>query len=307
MLSFLPATIIGIISFVLYIINTIIWLIPIVIFSLLKALVPFPLWRKFFSRLLDQMASNWVAVNTQIQRVFTKTKINVTGLDTLTMTEWYLVISNHQTWVDILVLQRVLHNKIPFLKFFLKKELIYVPLLGVAWWALDFPFMKRYSQAFLKKNPRLKGEDLRATRKACAKFKYKPVSVMNFIEGTRFTYQKHQQQQPPYSQLLKPKAGGIAFVLDAMGEHLNKIVNVTIYYPEGTPSFKDFVSGKVNQIEVVIETMAIEEKLKGDYFNDRATKIHFQKWVNQIWQDKELKLIELKNATGRSISSHKRP
>ncbi|MCJ8319421.1 MAG: acyltransferase [Colwellia sp.] len=294
MFSFLPATIIGKISFILYIVNTIIWLIPIVIFSLLKALSPFRLWRKVFSMLLDQMASNWVAVNTQLQKAFTKTEISVTGLDQLSMKEWYIVISNHQTWVDILVLQRVLHNKIPFLKFFLKKELIYVPLLGLAWWALDFPFMKRYSQAFLKKNPHLKGEDLKTTRKACAKFKYKPVSVMNFIEGSRFTDEKHQQQQSPYPRLLKPKAGGIAFVLDAMGEHLNKIVNVTIYYPEGIPSFNDFISGKVNKVDVIIETMAIDKKLKGDYFNDRATKIHFQKWVNQLWQDKQETLIELK-------------
>jgi 1-acyl-sn-glycerol-3-phosphate acyltransferase len=301
MLSFLPATIIGQLSFVLYVVNTIIWLIPIVIFSLLKALIPFRLWRKVFSVLLDQMASNWVAINTQLQKAFTQTEIKVTGLDNLSIKEWYLVISNHQTWVDILVLQRVLHNQIPFLKFFLKKELIYVPLLGVAWWALDFPFMKRYSQAFLRKKPHLKGKDLITTRKACAKFKYKPVSVMNFIEGTRFTRDKHLQQQSPYSQLLKPKAGGIAFVLDAMGEHLNKIVNVTIYYPEGIPNFNDFISGKVKRIEVVIETMPIEKKLKGDYFNDRATKIHFQKWVNQLWQNKEIKLVELKK-NNRSIN-----
>ena len=294
MLSFLPAMIIGQLSFVLYVVNTIIWLIPIVIFSLLKALIPFRLWRKVFSVLLDQMASNWVAINTQLQKAFTQTEIKVTGLDNLSIKEWYLVISNHQTWVDILVLQRVLHNQIPFLKFFLKKELIYVPLLGVAWWALDFPFMKRYSQAFLRKKPHLKGKDLITTRKACAKFKYKPVSVMNFIEGTRFTDDKHLQQQSPYSQLLKPKAGGIAFVLDAMGEHLNKIVNVTIYYPVGIPNFNDFISGKVKRIEVMIETMPIEKKLKGDYFNDRATKIHFQKWVNQLWQNKEIKLVELK-------------
>ncbi len=294
MFSFLPASIIGKISFVLYVFNTIVWLIPIVIFSLLKALIPLRLWRKTFSILLDLMASNWVAVNTLLQKAFTKTQIKVSGLDKLSMKEWYLVISNHQTWVDILVLQRVLHNKIPFLKFFLKKELIYVPLLGLAWWALDFPFMKRYSQSFLRKNPHLKGEDLKTTRKACAKFKYKPVSVMNFIEGTRFTKDKHQQQQSPYPHLLKPKAGGIAFVLDAMGEHLNKIVNVTIYYPEGIPSYNDFISGKVNQVEVVIETMAIEENLKGDYFNDRATKIYVQKWVNQLWQDKEQTLIGLK-------------
>ncbi|MFB1015045.1 MAG: acyltransferase [Alteromonadaceae bacterium] len=300
MLSFLPAIMIGLISFVFYAVNTIVWLLPIALFSLFKALIPFRLCQKVLSKLLDQMANNWVAVNTQIQKTFTKTKINVTGLDELSLAEWYLVISNHQTWVDILVLQRILHNKIPFLKFFLKKELIYVPFLGLAWWALDFPFMKRYSQAFLKKNPSLKGEDLKTTRKACAKFKYKPVSVMNFIEGTRFTDEKHNKQQSPYSQLLKPKAGGIAFVLDAMGEHLNKIVNVTIYYPEGIPSFSDFILGKVNQIEVNVETMVIKENLKGDYFNDRATKIHFQKWVNQIWRDKELKLVELQKKSSIS-------
>ena len=287
MFSFLPAALTGKISFVLYVLNTLLWLIPIIIFSLLKAIIPLTFSRKLFSILLDQMASNWVAVNTWNQKIFTRTQINVTGLEQLSLSQWYLVISNHQSWVDILVLQRILHNKIPFLKFFLKKELIYVPLLGIAWWALDFPFMKRHSQAFLKKNPHLKGEDLKTTRKSCAKFKYKPVSVMNFIEGTRFTQAKHDKQQPPYTHLLKPKAGGVAFVLDAMGEYLTTVVNVTIYYPEGIPSFNEFISGKVKNIDVVIETMAIDENLKGDYFNDRATKIQYQKWVNQLWQNKE--------------------
>lgn len=295
MFSFLPSVIIGKISFVFYVLNTIIWLVPIVVFSFFKAIIPLNFSRKIFSILLDNMASNWVAVNTFTQRLFTNTKINVTGLDDLSMDEWYLVISNHQSWVDILVLQRILNNKIPFLKFFLKKELIYVPLLGIAWWALDFPFMKRHSQAFLKKNPHLKGDDLRTTRKSCEKFKYKPVSVMNFIEGTRFTQEKHDKQQSPYDELLKPKAGGIAFVLDAMGDYLNAVVNVTIYYPEGIPSFGDFISGKVNTIEVTIETMPISEDLKGDYFNDRATKINFQKWVNQLWADKALTMQTLKS------------
>jgi len=293
MLSFLPTRVINYISFALYVLNTLFWLAPIVIFSFFKALIPFNFSRKFFSILLDKMASNWVLVNTGIQKLFTQTTFTVTGLESLSMDEWYLVLSNHQSWVDILVLQRVLHNQIPFLKFFLKKELIYVPLLGIAWWALDFPFMKRYSQTFLRKNPHLKGQDLATTRKACGKFKYKPVSIMNFIEGTRFTQQKHDKQQSPYDHLLKPKAGGIAFVLDAMGEHLTTIVNVTIYYPDGIPSFKDFISNKVRMVEVIIETMPIEDTLKGDYFTDRTTKINFQKWVNQLWLKKEEKLATI--------------
>ena len=245
MFSFLPSPIIGAISFFLYLFNTLFWLVPLVIFSFLKAIIPIDPSQKLFSYLVDGMASNWIATNTLIQKLLTKTKFQVDGLDDLTMNDWYLVISNHQSWVDILVLQRLLHGKIPFLKFFLKKELIYVPFMGIAWWALDFPFMKRYSKDFLKKNPHLKGKDIETTRKACEKFKHKPVSVMNFLEGTRFTPQKHNKQQSKFQYLLKPKAGGIAFVLDAMGDHLTKIVNVTIYYPDGIPTFFDFISGRV--------------------------------------------------------------
>lgn len=287
MLNFLPSWIIGFISFSFYFLNTIFWLLPIILFSFLKAIIPLTFSRKIFSYLLDQMASNWVAVNTFNQKLFCKTNINVNGLSKLNMKEWYLVLCNHQSWVDILVLQRVLHGKIPFLKFFLKKELIYVPFLGIAWWALDFPFMKRHSQAFLKKNPHLKGEDIKTTKKSCEKFKYKPVSVMSFIEGTRFTPEKHRKQNSPYQHLLKPKAGGIGFVLDAMGEHLTKAVNITIYYPDGIPSFSDFVCGKVQDVRVHIETTDIDPELKGDYFNDRAFKISFQKHVNQMWEEKD--------------------
>ncbi|NQZ81142.1 MAG: acyltransferase [Colwellia sp.] len=293
MLRFLPHTMIGFLSFIIYILNTVFWLIPIIIFSFLKAIIPLSFSQKIFSYLLDQMASNWVACNTLNQKLFFKIEINVTGLEQLNMREWYLVLANHQSWVDIVVLQRVLHNKIPFLKFFLKKELLYVPILGMAWWALDFPFMKRHSQAFLKKNPHLKGDDIKTTRKACEKFKHKPVSIMSFIEGTRFSQAKHDRQKSPFQYLLKPKAGGIGFVLDAMGEHLNKIVNITIYYPDQIPSFPDFICGRVKQVRVHIEVLEIDQSLKGDYFNDRPFKINFQKRVNQIWQEKDVTLTML--------------
>jgi 1-acyl-sn-glycerol-3-phosphate acyltransferase len=160
MLNFLPRLLIHILSLTIYTVNTIFWLIPIIVFSFCKAIIPLKFSQTIFSYLLDQMASNWVGVNTLIQKLFNKTQIEVTGLDQLTMKEWYLVICNHQSWVDIVILQRIMHGKIPFLKFFLKKELILVPFLGLAWWALDFPFMKRYSQSFIKKNPHLKGKDV---------------------------------------------------------------------------------------------------------------------------------------------------
>ncbi|MCW8831877.1 MAG: acyltransferase, partial [Colwellia sp.] len=254
MFNFLPSPIIALLSFSFYAVNTIFWVIPILVFSLLKALIPIAFSQKIFSYLLDLMASNWVAVNTLNQKMFTNMTLKITGLEELNEKDWYLVLANHQSWVDIIVLQRALHGEIPFLKFFLKKELLYVPILGLAWWALDFPFMQRYTQSFLKKNPHLRGKDLETTRKACAKFKHKPVSVMSFIEGTRFTQAKHDMQKSPFKHLLKPKAGGIAFVLDALGEHLTTLVDVTIYYPEGIPTFADFLSGRIKSVHIEIHT-----------------------------------------------------
>lgn len=295
MLNFLPSLLIHILSLTLYTINTLFWLLPIIVFSFCKAVIPLQFSQKVFSYLLDQMASNWVGINTFIQKLFNRTEINVTGLEQLTMKEWYLVVCNHQSWVDIVIVQRIMHGKIPFLKFFLKKELIYVPFLGLAWWALDFPFMKRYSQSFVKKNPHLKGKDVETTRKACAKFKHKPVSIMNFIEGTRFTDEKHSKQNSPFQHLLKPKAGGIGFVLEAMGGNLHKIVNITIHYPEGIPSFSDYLAGRIKQVNVNVEVSAISDEIVGDYAGDRPFKIQFQKWVNQLWHDKDQKLIEYHN------------
>ena len=293
MLNFLPGPVIGFLSLILYVLNTILWVLPILLFSLLKAIFPFSGAQKLLSYLLDAMASNWIAFNTIIQKLFTKLDIKTEGLNGLSKQDWYLVLANHQSWVDILVLQRVLHGKVPFLKFFLKMELIYIPILGLAWWALDFPFMKRYSQEFLRKNPHLRGKDLETTRKACGKFKYKPVSVMSFIEGTRITPEKYAKQKSPFKHLLKPKAGGIAFVLDAMGEHLTTIIDVTIYYPDGVPSMGDFLCGRANNAYVEIVTTDIKSELSGDYFNDRNYKIYFQKWLTNYWHEKDARLEKI--------------
>lgn len=304
MLNFLPASLIALLSFSFYALNTIFWVIPIVVFSLFKALIPFSFSQKIFSYLLDLMASNWVAINTFNQKLFTKMELQTTGLDKLNKKDWYLVLANHQSWVDIVVLQRVLHGEIPFLKFFLKKELIYVPILGLAWWALDFPFMKRYSQSFLKKNPQLRGKDLATTRKACEKFKHKPVSIMSFIEGTRFTQAKHDKQKSPYNHMLKPKAGGVAFVLDAMGEYLTTIVDVTVYYPDGIPSFGDFLMGRIKKVHIEIHTREIDSELSGNYMNDRTHKIAFQKWLTQFWHDKDARLETMRQNSIQSANKH---
>ena len=284
----------GSLSFTGYVINTLFWVVPIVCLSFLK-LLPIPIWQKGISYLLDGCASNWISVNTFNQTLFTSTNWQVAGLEDVSVKDWYLVVANHQSWVDILVLQRLLNRRVPFLKFFLKKELIWVPVLGLAWWALDFPFMRRYSKQFLLKNPHLKGKDLAATRKACEKFQFKPVRIMNFVEGTRWTQDKHQKQNSSFEHLLTPKAGGIAFVLGAMGNQLHKLLDVTIHYPQGIPTFWDFICGKVKDIQVNVRILPIDNLVGTDYFDNPEQKQQFQQWLNQLWQNKDHTLKQLHN------------
>ncbi|MDX1678447.1 acyltransferase [Arsukibacterium sp.] len=291
MLSFLPKPLVGVLSLLLYFFNTLFWFVPVMLLAVLK-LPPVKRWQSWMTYLLDACAVAWISVNNFTTALFTRIRWNVQGLEQLSRKDWYLILANHQSWADILVLQNIFNRKIPFIKFFLKKELIYVPLLGICWWALDFPFMKRYSKSFLLKNPHLQGKDIETTRRACQKFQFKPSTIMNFVEGTRFTRQKHQQQQSPFNRLLKPKAGGVAFVLGAMGNQLHKILDVTIYYPQGIPSFWDYISGKVRDITVNIKVLPISSDLIGDY-NDPVYRQHFQQWVNQLWQQKDQELAAL--------------
>lgn len=287
MLHSLPSPVTGAISMILYFVNTIFWCTFLFFMALLKFVIPLKPWRKLCDVILIYISTSWIFCNNLNQNLTQKTRWNVSGLEPLKMDEWYLVLSNHQSWVDILVLQRIFHRKIPFLKFFLKKELIWVPVLGLAWWALDFPFMQRYSQHFLEKNPHLKGKDLESTKVACEKFKTTPISVMNFPEGTRFTKRKHDKQESPYANLLKPKAGGVGFVLGAMGDVLSKIVDVTIVYPKGVKTYWEFACGQVEEVKVEINIIPISEDMKGNYMDDEAFRNRFQEWINDYWSKKD--------------------
>lgn len=294
MFNFLPPLIKGLLSISLYLINTIIITIPLIIASLFKFIIPNQAFIIFIDKVLIWMATFWIEVNSINTKLFCSIEWDIRGLENLEPKEWYLVISNHQSWVDILVLQTVLNKKIPMLKFFLKKELIWIPFLGLAWWALDFPFMSRYSKKKLAQKPHLKGKDLASTKKACGKFKHTPVSIINFVEGTRFTPDKKKRQNNAFTHLLTPKAGGIAFVLNSMGDYLHTLIDITIVYPDGIPTFWDFTRGRVHKIIVDFDVLPITDSIKGDYFNNSADKKNFYIWLNDLWQKKDKKIKDIK-------------
>jgi 1-acyl-sn-glycerol-3-phosphate acyltransferase len=276
--------------------NTLTLTVCMIPFALAKLVLPSgSLARRIADRILNALADGWVRINGLWIALMQKIRWDVEGTDTLRKRGWYLVSSNHQSWVDILVLQKIFQDRIPFLKFFLKQELIYVPVIGLAWWALDFPFMRRGKGA---KSGR---SDLAATRKACERFKTLPTSVMNFLEGTRLTAAKHSAQRSPYKNLLKPKIGGLSMALATMGEQFDSLLDVTILYPRGVPTFWDILSGGVGEIRVRVREIAIPRDLiDGDYERDAAFRARVQAWVHTMWQEKDELLEELKREASQS-------
>lgn len=287
MLNFLPGPVKGVMALFLLTLNTVFWVTLLLAVSVLRIALPLRPWYRLTSKVSVIIANNWISCNNMTMRLMHKIEWDVEYNGELSMNQWYLVVSNHQSWTDIVVLQKVFLNRIPFLKFFLKKELIWVPLLGLAWWSLEFPFMKRYPRRLVERKPHLKGKDIEITRKACEKYKTMPVSVMNFMEGTRFTPEKHCKQKSPFVNLLKPKAGGISLVMDSMGDMLERIADVTIYYPDGPDSFWGLLCGRVEKIVVRVNVIPVIDQLRGDYENDELFVRRFREWLNEFWQKKD--------------------
>jgi len=298
MLNFLPSFVLGAVAGFLLAVNVLFWVAILFMFSIPKILVPWPPLLRAINRILHWIGENWIAGNIGWMRLTQKTQWDVQGLEGLNYNGWYLVVSNHQSWVDILVMQYLLNRRIPLLKFFIKRELIKVPLMGFAWWALDYPFLYRHSSEYLKEHPEQKGKDYEATRKACEKFGIVPTSVMNFLEGTRFTKEKHDRQKSEYEFLLRPKSGGLALALDVLGEKFHSMLDITIVYPDGIPGFGDFLCGKVKRITVRMKTIEIPKKfLHGDYEGDPVFRDDMHKWVQQLWLDKDKQIQTLTKKT----------
>lgn len=278
----------GIFTVILLALNTLLTFIPVLFVGVIK-LIPNTQNKNRCNRILSSLCSYWIDFNAFFIQYTCNIKWDIKSDVNFDKNQWYLVISNHQSWLDIVVLQKMLHKKIPELKFFVKDQLKWVPVLGFTWWIFDHPFMKRYSKEYLIKNPQKKGLDLLATKKSCEKFKNMPVAIMNFIEGTRLTKEKHAKQSSPYQHLLKPKAGGAAYVLHSLGDKIHSLLDVTITYPEPDSSLWDYVCGRIKTIRIYTREIKIpKEFLAMNYFDDPETKVKFQHWLNEKWAEKDL-------------------
>ena len=207
----------------------------------------------------------------------------------------YLLVSNHQSWVDTSIVQYISEKRLPLTRFFTKFELIYIPIVGQAFYFLDFPMMRRHSKKAVAKNPALKGKDIKEAKRACALLKDKPFTLLNYLEGTRFTKDKHDKQNSPYIHLLKPRAGGLSLAISALGEDIDGILDMTIVYPDGVPTYGDLWKGNIKRLGVDVRYIEIPDDLfagikAGGYENNEAIKAQMFDWVEHIWQQKDQRI-----------------
>jgi len=285
----------GATTLLLLLLNTLTLIGPMMLIALCKVVLPGKAVKAACSRGVMWVAETWAEICKAIFALMTPTRWDIRGDQNLRSDTSYLVVCNHQSWVDIAALVQTFNRKTPYFKFFLKKELIWVPFLGLAFWALDYPFMKRYSKELLEKRPELKGKDLEITKAACEKFADMPVTVVNFLEGTRCTPEKQARQQSPYKHLLRPKAGGVAFVMAALGDDLDALLDVTIAYPQGKPpGFWALLSGQLDRVIIDVRTHNLDPALwAGDYQEDPAFRASVQRWVSDLWEQKDARIERL--------------
>lgn len=246
-----------------------------------------------------KIANHWInSNNAVIDMILPKKDWRISLPDDVYPDGKYLLVSNHQSWVDTSIVQYISQDRLPLTRFFTKFELIYIPIVGQTFYFLDFPMMRRHSKADIARNPALKGQDLIEAKRACALLKNKPFTLLNYLEGTRFTPAKRDKQHSPYTHLLKPRAGGLALAINALGAEVDGILDMTIVYPDGVPTYSDLWKGNIKRLGVDVRYIDIPEGLSvavqnGGYEDDETVKARMFDWVEQLWRQKDARVTEM--------------
>lgn len=284
----------GIVVLILYVVCLLLLASLVLLTAFVVWVIPLQTWRQYWGSILQKVPVWWMDLNNMILQLHARGKLDVQGTGHLDPKGWYMMISNHRSWTDILIISSAFHRKLPFLKFFMKQELLWqLPIAGLGCYVLGYPFLSRHTPEEVKKNPSLKGKDIATVKKACNKFKEFPTTVISFAEGTRYTRKKQLQQNSPYQYLLKPKTAGTAVVLRELQPILQGLVNVTLLYKPEKIGLWDFVCGNFEKLIVRYEVLPITPELVGNYYEDRTFRASFQQQLNKIWAEKDQLIDQL--------------
>ena len=264
MVKVLKRLFIGPIIASLIFINMLFWMIPITFLALLKL---FPHKSNIIDSILDSVYQLTVGINGNILKNILGIHFIIQGDLRLTYSNNYIVLSNHLSWSDAFIAQIVLNRRIPPLKFLSKRQVIFIPFVGIISWAFNFPLLGRSE----------KNKDQNRIIKNLTKIKSDALSFLIFPEGTRFTKEKNIYQKSPFKYLLKPKIGGFSTLINAKIEYEN-VVDLTLLYPDQKINFWDFLSGNISHVYIYVRKLPLSEKTGG---------YQVKEWIFQKWKEKD--------------------
>ena len=290
----IKSSLVGFITLILIIIELTIGFGTLAIVNVPRAVFPFKSLKIKLAKVSNSIGEYTVYGLKIIMKIMHRDSMQVFDNNEFDKNNWYMAISNHQSWADIFILLVAAHKRIPLLKFFMKKELAWIPFIFLANKTLNMPFVNRHSKKELEKNPNLRNKDYENTLKACKRFLRSPSTIFSYAEGTRNDAIKHKAQNSPYKNLLKPRIGGIATALSAM-PNINVLVDYSVVYKSEKRGAWSFLKGDMKDVKVLVRKYDIPENLKNkNYSTDAEYRENFKNWIEAIWIEKDQEIERLK-------------
>ena len=291
---YIKSNIIGFFTFILIVVELIIGFGTLTIVNIPRAIFPFKSLKIKLSKISNTIGEYTVYGLKIIMKIMHRDAMQVFDNNEFDKNQWYMAVSNHQSWADIFILLVAAHKRIPLLKFFMKKELAWVPFVFLANKTLNMPFVNRHSKKQLEKNPNLRFKDYENTLMACKRFQRSPSTIFSYAEGTRNNSTKHQAQNSPYKNLLIPRVGGIATALSAM-PNIDVLVDYSVVYKSNKRGAWAFLKGDMRDVKVSVKKYNIPEDLKNkNYSTDEEYRKNFKIWIEGIWVEKDKEIERLK-------------
>ena len=168
-----------------------------------------------------------------------------------------VLISNHRSWSDAFVITDVVCRHGLIVKFLVKRELARIPILAVIFAVFDFPVLKRSTRSGESDGARREHDRSQMTRLTDG-LSEEPAAMLSFVEGTRFTNEKRAEGGAPYSEVLAPRPGGLAMMVEALRGTDARLVDITLRYRPPV-SFWKFIGGFPCECEVRVEQFLVKD------------------------------------------------
>ena len=197
-----------------------------------------------------------------------------------------IIVSNHVSWADTLILMAVFADRLPHLRFFQKKSLRWFPVIGTTCMGLGHPFVSRsVDVSSRKKGVMLLRRQKEEIYKQCEHIFQMPSALVVFVEGTRGN--SILRANSPYQHLLAPQALGVSLAMAAAEPQGLTLLDVTLLYPQYKERnmLKEILSGKCKKVGV--DVTVCEEFPKTKDVHDRNYRKATQAWLQDLWASKD--------------------